>query len=137
MGKFWGQMQLIRVTSAPYLELSISRQPHFLFQQQNNTYPSSRHMIIIATSRNVLESIITSSMPTAIQNNANPMTLFIFHTQIHFLLYSMHFFLTYSCSFSPFSRISTTSSSVIFLSFPEENLSITSGTISRIFVMVS
>ena len=26
-GKFWGQMQLVRVTSAPYLEPSISRQP--------------------------------------------------------------------------------------------------------------
>ncbi len=84
--------------------------------------------------QNVFDKIIIIIIPIAIKNNANPITLFMIPSPNTFLgiLYAVYYLFD-----SASSKISTTSSSVIFFSLRDPKRSSTSGTISRIFVIVS
>ena len=94
------------------------------------------HKIIHKTSTNVFGRIRARIMPTATQNRANPTIRFRAHHLFTALFcYSMHlhtkialFFLIQDIHYFFFCH---------FPVFPAENLSTTSGTISRIFVIVS
>lgn len=129
----------------------------FSSQQQNRRYPSTTKIKSRMTPHTRLGRSIIINMPMAIQNSAKPHTFFILLLPGILLIYSMRSIrllfrcVSYfrnsdrmdykipfqSCSSPSESRISITSSSVIFSSFPEVNLSTTSGIISRILVIVS
>ena len=83
---------------------------------------------------------IIINMPMAIQNSAKPHTFFIVFAPVRPVGISyagIRLFIPFTYTSSSESKMSITSSSVIFSSFPEVNLSTTSGTMSRIFVIVS
>lgn len=107
----------------------------FDFQQQNRQYPTATHRIIHKIWQNKPGMTSARSIPAAIQNNANPTILF---TDTHLLF--VHYMYTATknvCYFSASSRILFTSSSVTLSSFRDVKRSITSGTISSSFVIVS
>ena len=83
----------------------------------------------------IVGGVCMVGIPAAIQNNANPTILF---TDTHLLF--VHYMYTATknvCYFSASSRILFTSSSVTLSSFRDVKRSITSGTISNSFVIVS
>lgn len=111
-------------------------------QQQNSLYPSMRKMIVNMTPHTRFGSSIMINIPIAVQNNAKPHTFFMASLPNEGgLTYLMHvrerIFRVIYLSSSSESRISITSFSVIRSSLPAVKRSITSGTISRILVIVS
>lgn len=98
------------------------------YRQQNKLYPAKRQSNIHNISMNVFGIIMEIIMPTAIQNKENPIT-FLFTT-----IAPCSFITIYYASSS---KMFATSSSVNLPSFFSANLSITSGIISRILVIVS
>ena len=104
------------------------------YYPQNKLYPTMRHIKINTRPTKTFGSISIISIPTAIKNNANPITFFIALLHVVYPLFIICLILpNYSASFN----ISATSFSITFSSFLEENRSTTSGTISKIFVIVS
>lgn len=110
---------------------------------QNSSYPTSAHIMAHINSINGCLTSIVNIIPTARHSRANPTTRFI-HIPLHqFSLYYMHALRKRDCqpaisSASPASSsISSTSFSVILSSPFDPNLSMTSGIISSIFVIVS
>ena len=144
----------------PCLELSISRQPLsvrkpisrkekteenfslFSYQQLNSKYPARIQISISITVQKVFSRNIVINIPIATKNSANPATRFIYVPRFkHFLYFQfMQAFCSYACPFLSASAslsISFTSFSVTVFSPLDLKRSITSGTISRIFVIVS
>ena len=98
--------------------------------------------MIHKTVTNVLGKSMAITSPIAIPNSANPTTRFIF-IYPPLIIYLILFYasptpgITGNYCTSALSRISFTSFSSSFESLPPVNLSTMSGTISRIFVIVS
>ena len=114
----------------------------FSYQQLNSKYPARIQISISITVQKVFSRNIVINIPIATKNSANPATRFIYVPRFkHFLYFQfMQAFCSYACPFLSASAslsISFTSFSVTVFSPLELKRSITSGTISRIFVIVS